>query len=111
MARFPDPLVPVGYVAPSDIKGSLQLLGEHLREARLRRNMTLEQVAQLLGVTRRTVSEAERGNPATGAGVYVGVLWALGIGDQLADLATAEREGVEELSVNEGRKRARPRGI
>lgn len=87
----------------------LQKLGQHLREARLRRNLTIAQIAEWVRVTRQTVAEAEKGNPRTAMAVYAGLLWALGLLEQLGDLATAEREPAEELSVNEGRKRARPK--
>jgi transcriptional regulator with XRE-family HTH domain len=83
----------------------MQFLGGRLREARLRRNMSLEQVADLLRVNRKTIAEAEQGNPRTAGEVYAGILWALGIGEQLDDLAAAERE-YEELKGGEGRKRA-----
>jgi len=92
-------------VAPEDVRKSMQFLGERLREARLRRNTSVEQVADLLKVNRKTIAEAEQGNPRTSAGVYAGILWALGIGEQLDDLATVERE-YEELRGDDGRKRA-----
>ncbi|HEY3452022.1 MAG TPA: helix-turn-helix domain-containing protein [Myxococcales bacterium] len=84
------------------------MFGEHLREARLRRNMTVEQMAKAVGLTRKTISEAEKGSASTRVGAYVGMLWALGLGDQLAELAAAERDD-EEFAGDGGRKRARPR--
>ncbi len=100
-----DPLAAF-YFDESHITSSLRLFGEHLREARLRRNMTIEQIAKKLGVSRETVANAEHGKPSTSVRVYVGILWALGIADQLDDLATVERE-YEELAVKSTRKRAR----
>jgi hypothetical protein len=70
--------------------------------------MTMELMEDLTGVNRRTLSEAERGNPRTSVGVYVAYLRGLGIGEQLDDLATAERD-IEDLSEETGRKRARTR--
>lgn len=102
-----DPLATY-YFDPNDVSNSLRLLGEHLREARLRRNMTVDQVAKMMKVHRTTIGDAEQGKPTTGIGVYVGILWALGIGEQVHDLATVERE-YEELAEPSGRKRASPR--
>lgn len=97
---------PPDTVEPGDPVALLQLLGRHLREARLRRNIAVEQLAQKVGVTRKTVYEAERGNPATGVGVYVRIFCALGIEEQLVDLATEERE-YEELQGEAIGKRVR----
>ncbi len=62
-----DPLAAF-YFDESHITSSLRLFGEHLREARLRRNMTIEQIAKKLGVSRETVANAEHGKPTTGVG-------------------------------------------
>jgi transcriptional regulator with XRE-family HTH domain len=76
----------------------------------LRRELTIEMVAERAGVTRKTVAEAERGNPATSIGVYAGVLWALGLLGQLENVATAQNETDDRLAMDtEERKRA-PRG-
>ncbi len=64
---------------------------------------------ELSGVNRRTLSEAERGNPRTSVGVYVAYLRALGLGEQLEDVATAGRD-LDEVSVETSRKRARAGG-
>ena len=79
-------------------------------EVRLRRRATdPDDVIQArLAAARREIAEAERGNPATGVGVYVGILFVLGISEQLADIASAERE-IEEVSASDGRRRARRR--
>ncbi len=98
----PEP-VPAGKAA-----GLLGTVGQHLREARLRRNLTIEQVAKAVGVTRKTIAEAEKGNPATGAGVFAGIFCALGLAYQLELLATPERENDDELMFDVSRKRARP---
>lgn len=66
----------------------------------------MEVPEELAGVNRRMLLEAERGNPRTSVGAYVAYLRALGIGEQLEDLATAERD-IDDLSAETGRKRAR----
>ena len=40
----------------------LRLIGEHVREARLKANMTQECLAELVGVHSKTVSHIERGS-------------------------------------------------
>lgn len=92
-----------------DVERLLASLGERLRDARLRRNVTAEQVAQRVGVARKTIAEAEKGSPATGIGVYVGYLACLGLGTQLSELAALEREPAATVAAMPKRRRARPR--
>ncbi len=75
--------------------------------ARLRRNLTVEQVAAKIGTGRRAVLEAEKGKASTSAAVYTALLWAydlLAPMDTLADPAT-DTEGLA-LSVQRERARA-----
>jgi transcriptional regulator with XRE-family HTH domain len=77
---------------PYEVEQALTALGRNLRTARLRRNLTIEDVAEKIGVGRRVVADAERGKPSTGIAVYVALLWALGLIDQLADVADPSRD-------------------
>ncbi|HEY3448882.1 MAG TPA: helix-turn-helix domain-containing protein [Myxococcales bacterium] len=89
-----------------EVKYALEALGTHLREARLRRELTIEEVAEQIGVSRKTVAEAERGKATTHVQVYAGMLWALGLLSQLENLATPHMEPDDELSMETDRKRA-----
>ena len=55
----------------------LQQLGEQIKTARLRRHLSAELVAQRAGVSRATVWNVEKGNPAVAIGIYAAVLHAL----------------------------------
>jgi transcriptional regulator with XRE-family HTH domain len=71
-------------------------LGEDLRTARLRRNLTIDEVAAKIGAGRRAVSDAERGKATTAMAVYAALLWTydlLGGLEHLADPAR-DQEGV-----------------
>ncbi|HEY3451276.1 MAG TPA: helix-turn-helix transcriptional regulator [Myxococcales bacterium] len=92
-----------------EVKRALAVLGEHLREARLRRELSIETVAQQVGVSRKTVAEAERGKATTRIGVYAGMLGVLGLVSQLENLATRDMEPDDEFAEETDRKRA-PRG-
>jgi transcriptional regulator with XRE-family HTH domain len=77
----------------------------------LRRGWRLEDVAKRMGVTRYTVSDVEKGKAGTSVAAYLGALWALGLLDQMAELADPDRD--EEGKALEGvrsPKRA-PRGL
>ena len=61
---------------PHAVEAALARLGGDLRTARLRRNLTIDDVAAKIGTGRRAVADAERGKPTTAIAVYAGLLWA-----------------------------------
>lgn len=94
---------------PYRVEQTLQRLGANLRTARVRRNLTLEDVAAKIGVHRQTVADAEKGKPSTGIAVYAAMLWSLDLLDQMADVAAPERdEEGQTLALARERGRARP---
>lgn len=56
----------------------LKTMGEQIKLARLRRDLTAELVAERAGVSRASVWKVECGNPAVAIGIYAAVLHALG---------------------------------
>ena len=76
---------------------ALRKLGEDIREARLRRNLPMEVVAERASTSRSTLARVEKGDPGVGLGVLAGVLQALGLLGRLADLADSalDAEGLE----------------
>jgi transcriptional regulator with XRE-family HTH domain len=93
---------------PYAVEQTLKRLGANLRTARLRRNLTIEEVAQKIGTGLRVVGDAERGKPSTGIAVYAALLWALDLLHQVDDVAAPERdlEG-QALALTDERQRAR----
>jgi len=94
---------------PFDAEDALRELGQNLRTARLRRNMTLEEVASRIGVHRETVASAEKGSPSVMMGTYVAALSIYGLLSDMAYLAypNADREGLA-LESRNARERAKP---
>ncbi len=94
---------------PSAVQEALKRLGNNLRTARLRRNLSHAELAAKLGVDRHVIADAERGKLSTSAGVYVGMLWAMNLLPSLADVADPknDEEGLA-LSGLDERERARP---
>lgn len=98
---------------PYEVEAALKRLGADLRTARLRRNITLAQVAERIGVGREVVGEAERGKPSTSAAVYAALLWSYGLVERLgaaADPATDE-EGLRLASLRERRHARAPQPL
>ncbi len=91
---------------PHPVEQALKTLGANLRVARLRRNLSLQEISEKIGVSRRVVADAERGKPSTGVAVYVALLWALGLVEQLADVASpaSDEEG---MTLSLARERSR----
>ena len=56
----------------------LEELGEQIKLARLRRNLSAELVAERAGISRSSLWKVESGNPAVAMGIYAAVLHALG---------------------------------
>lgn len=88
---------------PYEVETALKRLGANLRTARLRRNITLAEVAERIGAGREVVGEAERGKPSTSMAVYAALLWAYGLIDGLASLADPglDEEGIRLASLRE----------
>lgn len=91
---------------PYAVEQAIRRLGANLRTARLRRNLTIQAVAEKIGTGPRAVSDAEQGKISTGIAVYTALLWAydlLGPMEALADPAR-DREG---MALSMRRERAR----
>ena len=95
---------------PYPVETALKALGANLRTARVRRGLSAQDVAESIGVERHTVADAEKGKPSTSIGVYAGLLWTLGLIDQLAAMAdpATDDEG-KALALAREPKRARRR--
>ncbi len=93
---------------PYAVAQTLQRLGANLRTARLRRNLSIKAIAEKIGTGRRAVMDAEKGKASTSAAVYIALLWAYDLLEQMSELAdpALDVEGLS-LSLSEGRTRAR----
>ncbi len=96
---------------PFPVERALASLGENLRTARVRRNLTIENAAEKIGTGSRAVRDAEKGKASTGIVVYAALLWLYDLLQPLEELAepSRDKEGVS-LEAGRGRKRARKGG-
>jgi transcriptional regulator with XRE-family HTH domain len=97
---------------PFAVERTLKALGANLRTARVRRKLTLEEVAEKIGVSRRIVSDAEKGKPSTAIGIYAAMLWALDLLGDLSSVAdpASDAEGMA-LALSSERSRVRKRRV
>lgn len=93
---------------PYPVENSLRQLGANLRLARIRRNMTVSDVAERIGTGLRAVMDAEKGKAATGIVVYAALLWLYNQLEQLNEVADPSKD-FEGLSLASMRERKRVR--
>jgi len=77
---------------PYAVEQLLAQIGRNIRTARLRRKLRLEDLAEKVGVSRYVMSDIEKGKPTTSVAAYVGALWALGLSDDLKQIADPDRD-------------------
>lgn len=77
---------------PAAVEEALIRLGRNIRTARLRRRLTREDLAGRIGISRQVLAQIENGKPTTAVAAYIGALWALGLLNQLKDVANPDRD-------------------
>ncbi|MDP4025315.1 helix-turn-helix transcriptional regulator [Methylobacterium sp. NEAU 140] len=98
---------------PYEVETALKRLGADLRTARLRRNITLVEIAERIGASREVIGEAERGKPSTSVAIYAALLWSYGMVERLGGLAdpTTDAEGLRLASLRERRHARAPQAL
>jgi transcriptional regulator with XRE-family HTH domain len=86
--------MPTPHQSPLAVRRALRKLGGDLRDARKRRGLTAEIVAERAFTTRPTLQKIERGDDGVVIGIYASVLNALGLIDHLAQLADPSVDAV-----------------
>ncbi len=74
-------------------EGYLMTLGTNIRLARKRRHWTTESLAERAGISRTTLVAIEKGEPSVSMGHYTSVLFALGLSQDLALVASQDHLG------------------
>lgn len=71
----------------------LDRVGENIKLARKRRNLTTIQVAERAGINRSTLYQIEKGNSSVSLGAYFTVLRVLGLHEDFLKLAADDEFG------------------
>ena len=77
---------------PKNLK-ILKELGEQIQLARLRRKFSAAQIAERIGMGRKTVYNIEQGSPSVSIGSYLQVLFVLGLEKDLTMVAASDPLG------------------
>ena len=83
----------MGTKLPRKLEQKMQTVGEQIRLARLRRNLSIAQVAERATCAPLTVSRIEKGAPTVAIGIYLRVLYALQLDDDILSLAKDDELG------------------
>ncbi len=97
----------MGTRLPRKLEQKMQVVGEQIRLARLRRDLSIAQVAERATCSPLTVSRIEKGVPTVAMGIYLRVLYALQLDDDILGLAKEDALGkaLQDLNLKQ-RKRA-----
>ena len=83
----------MGTKLPRKLEQKMQIVGEQIKLARLRRNLSVAQVAERATCSPLTVSRIEKGIPTVAIGIYLRVLYALQLDDDILFVDKEDRMG------------------
>lgn len=91
----------MGTKLPRKLAEKMQIVGEQIRLARLRRNLTMAQVAERATCSELTLSRVEKGLPTVSIGIYLRVLYALQLDDDILLIAQNDPigRGLQDLQL------------
>ena len=72
---------------PIPVRRALRKLGQDIRDARLRRRIPMDILAQRASISRTTLYKVENGAPNVSMETYATILFALGMIDRVSNLA------------------------
>jgi transcriptional regulator with XRE-family HTH domain len=104
----------MGRTSPSLLPRVSRLLegyGSNLKLARLRRRFSAETVAQRAGISRKTLSRVEQGDPAVALGIYARVMQVLRLETDLDKLAADDLLGRKLQDASLTTKRRAPKRL
>ena len=91
----------MGPKLPRKLEEKMKLMGEQIKLARLRRNLSIAQIAERATCSPLTVNRIEKGSPTVSIGIYARVLYALQLDDDLLLIAQEDKQGriLQDLSL------------
>ena len=93
--------MPTPHHPSAAVRKALGKLGGDLRDARRRRRLTMALVADRAFTSRSTLQRVEAGDPAVSIGIYAAVLQALGLLEELGQLADPAMDTVGQTLADE----------
>lgn len=101
----------MGTRLPRKLEQKMEIVGEQIKLARLRRNLSIAQVAERATCSSLTISRIEKGTPTVAIGIYLRVLYALQLDDDILFIAQEDKLGKSLQDLNlKTRERASKKG-
>ncbi len=82
---------------PIPVNKVLQKLGSDLKEARIKRRLTMALVEERAGITHVTLTKVEKGDAGVSIGIYTKVMFVLGLIDNVYNLAEPDNDVVGKM--------------
>lgn len=79
---------------PDALVAKLTRMGEDISAARRARRISQAEMAEKIGVSRKTISSLEQGDPKVGFGTYLQAAWVMGLEDRLLGAFSPEKDPV-----------------
>jgi transcriptional regulator with XRE-family HTH domain len=79
---------------PAALVRALRKLGQDISAARRRRRLTMAMVAERAMISRTTLARVEQGAAGVSMGIYATVLFVLGVGERIGQLADPRSDDV-----------------
>ena len=83
----------MAYKLPRRAEQNLRIVGEQIRLARLRRDLSIAQIAERASCSELTVMRVQRGTPTVAIGIYLRILFALGLDESILYIAKDDEMG------------------
>lgn len=96
----------MGTKLPRKLVQKMAIVGEQIKLARLRRNLSMAQVAERASCSEVTLNKVEKGLPTVSMGIYLRVLYALQLDDDILLLAKEDKIGrdLQDLQLKNRRR-------
>ena len=93
-------------IRPPEVAAIARALGSRIRAARVRRKIRQADLAARTGLSRSSIQAVERGELSCSLGIFLHVLWNLGLADEISLIADPglDREGLS-LALDVEKKR------
>ncbi len=83
------------------VKSVLRKLGADIKNARLRRRITMKIQSERAGISRITLSKIEKGDSGVSIGAYTSVLYAMGMEDKIKNLLDLSTDVIGQYLADE----------
>ncbi|MCQ2280956.1 MAG: transcriptional regulator [Bacteroidales bacterium] len=100
-----------GTILPRKVAQNMAIVGEQIRLARLRRDLSIADIAARATCSELSVMRVEKGSPSVAMGIYLRVLFALQLDDDILHIAQKDEIGrnLQDLDLKQ-RKRSSKKG-